>query len=84
MKLFAALPWLAAMGCSTMVSAVSDADHHQQIMGANRKVVAPSEELFDIELSPGVIKSVTEDEKWAIKRVCQHHHQPPSSEPCAP
>ena len=33
---------------------------------------AQSSELFQIELSPGETRWVTEDEKWELRRVCFH------------
>ena len=67
MKIFVTLPFLAAFSTFASAAAISESQNQQAVMGPS--LVAGTEELFIIEVAPGVTKLVSEDEKWALRRV---------------
>ena len=58
---------LFALGAS-VVSARFVENHEIDQVAINGHLDA--EELYTIELAPGLVKKVTEDEKWELRRVC--------------
>jgi hypothetical protein len=71
MKVTTALPLLAASAAITLAASVPSSNQ-QQVLGAPAPA-ADGAERFIIETSPGVTQLVTEDEKWALRRVPLHH-----------
>lgn len=59
---------LLALGASA-VSARFVEKHEIDQVAINGHIDA--EELYTIELGPGEVKKVTEDEKWELRRVCR-------------
>lgn len=45
-----------------------------QIVLQNPQVTIDEPDQYLIELSPGETRWVTEDEKWALRRVCNHSY----------
>ena len=71
---------LFAASCAALASAASiPLSSEQQVLGADSQIVGawPSseqkpvaaKELFRVEVEPGKFSWVTEDEKWAMRRV---------------
>ena len=58
---------LAVVGLSTTVLALSISEPDQTILGNH------DQDLYLVELSPGETRWVAEDEKWALRRVCNYH-----------
>lgn len=60
---------LAVVGLWTTATALSIAQPDQTVLD--------NQDLYLIELNPGEVKWITEDEKWALRRVCRY---PPPEE----
>jgi bacterial leucyl aminopeptidase len=60
-----------ATGISARFVEINEADN----------VVLNPEETYLVETAPGKTKWVTEEEKWEMRRVCQHWHFPNSCLP---
>ena len=58
---------LAVIGLSTTVVALSTSKPDQTILGND------DQDLYLVELSPGERRWIAEDEKWALRRVCNYH-----------
>jgi hypothetical protein len=62
---------LLSLSAVTLAAAVA-APKEPQVVFQNPQVTIDEPDQYLIELSPGETRWVTEDEKWALRRVCTY------------